>query len=208
MTASTLTTTFDPLFRKYSQTVPVSFLRALAKKESNFNPNDSRPPAYGLLQLTQTVVDSYNKDHGTSYTLYDTLNPDLNVKLGVGLLERIAKAYAKHPSSNMRPNWRNPEFVKLVLAGWNSGYSEGGGVGKVASYLEARGMPVTHDNVFAYASSAGATSHLQNTAKQNWQRSVSDLYFAQPYDGPGGGFLLKAAIAIGAGLLLSRYVFR
>lgn len=205
-----LPTTFDSLFRKYAKSIPIPFLRALAKKESSMNPNSCAGAACGLLQITSVVRDSWNRSHGTSYAKSDLLNPDLNVAMGVDLLERIAKAYSLHPSPNMKPNWRNKEFVKLVLAGWNSGYSEGGGVGKVASYLETRGLPVTHDNVFSYANAAGATVHLQNDAKRRWQAGVADLYFSQPDFGQvdTGSFLVKAGIATLVGLLLARYIFK
>ncbi len=110
----------------------------------------------------------------------------------------------------MQTDFGNPEFVKLLLAGHNSGYSEAGGVGRVASYLEQRGIPVTHDNVFKYASAAGATVHLQNTAKQRWQREVAALYFAQPDAGGSGvgGFLAKVGVTAVVALLAFRYVFR
>jgi hypothetical protein len=94
----------------------------------------------------------------------------------------------------MRLDWGNPEFVKLVIAGWNSGYSEAAGVGKVAGWLSSQGIPVTHDSVFAYASQAGGTVHLQNSAKQNWQRSVVDLYFAE--GGPGSKLITYAIYAV------------
>lgn len=177
----------------------MAYLRALVKRESSFNPADTSGPAWGLMQITETVRS------GTGYSRSQLLDPEVNVKLGADLLNRISTAYAKHPAKNMKPDWSNPEFVKLVTAGWNSGYSEGGGVGKVARYLHARGIPVTHDNVFQYAGAAGATKHLQNPAKQLWQRSVSDLYFTQPdSSSSAGSFLWKAALAVGAGLLLAR----
>jgi soluble lytic murein transglycosylase-like protein len=194
-----LPTTFDPLFRRYAGSVPVAYLRALAQRESSFNPQNATGPAWGLLQITEVVR------QGTGYSRSQLLDPEVNIKLGAGLLNRIAQSYAKHADKNMQTDWSNPEFVKLVTAGWNSGYSDGGGVGKVARYLHDRGIPVTHDNVFKYAGAAGATKHLQNPQKQLWQRSVSDLYFAQPDAASStGSFLWKAALAIGAGLLLAR----
>jgi len=205
-----LTSKWDPTFRAHAGRVPVPFLRALAKRESDFNPNETGASYRGLLQVgINNVLPSYNQRRGTAYTANDLLNPDVNVKIAADLINRIAVAFDKHPSPNMKIDWTNPEFVKLVLAGWNSGYSEAGGVGKVASYLEARGIPVTHDNVFAHAGAAGATVHLQNLAKQRWQRGVADLYFAQP-DAPtaASGFLLKASVAVLLGLLVSRYVLK
>ena len=174
------------------------------------SPSSCAGAACGILQITPTVMNSWNKAHGTSYVKANLLNPDLNIQMAVDLLESIAKSYSKHPSPNMKPNWSNKEFVKLVLAGWNSGYSEGGGVGKVASYLESHGLPVTHDNVFGYASAAGGTIYLQDDAKRRWQAGVADLFFSQPDFGEvdTGSFLVKAGVAILAGLVLAKYVFK
>jgi len=110
------------------------------------------------------------------------------------LINRIARSYrslAKESPQlmrNMIPDFSNKEFVKLLLAGWNSGYSRAkyGGVQYVARWLAKRGIPVTHDNVFIYAGDAGASKWLrgdENTdaaRKRRWQRGVASLYFKQP----------------------------
>lgn len=210
-----LPTNWDSLFSKYRGVLPVPFMRALSKRESNLNPNEAVAPAYGLMQVVPTVRESWNKRTGDSWTQNDLLNPDLNVRMAADLINRIVKAYNKHSDPNMKADWGNPEFVNLVVAGWNSGYSEAGGVGRVAKYLESKGIPVTHDNVFKYASAAGATRHLQNPQKQAWQKSVTNLYFHQPDAlSPGekesslGGFLAGAGVAVLVGLLAAKYVFK
>jgi len=206
-----LPTTYDPLFRRYGDRVPVAFLRALAQRESSFNPNESQDPAWGLMQIVPTVRTEYNRLHGTNYQKTDLLNPEVSVRIASDLLNRIVKAYEKHPDPNMKYDPSNPEFWKLVVAGWNSGYSEAGGVGKVARYLESRNIPVTHDNVFRYASAAGATIHLSNPAKQAWQRTVADLYFSQPDAGSAPSnnrFLLKVGITVAVGLIVAKYVLK
>lgn len=196
-----ISNSFDPIFAKYAGRLPVAFLRALAYRESSFRPTLHDGPAYGLLQTVPQVVDSYNQRFGTHYSYTDMFDPDLNTKVATELMNRIVAGYQKHPDPNMKENWNNPEFVKLVIAGWNSGYSEAGGVGKVASYLEQRGIPVTHDHVFAYAPAAGATKHLSDPVKYNWQRSVNDLYFQQGDAGSVGlSRLALAALAVGGGL--------
>lgn len=207
-----LSTKWDSLFAKYKGTLPVPFLRALSKRESNMNPNESDWPAYGLMQVVPVVRKSWNKRKGENWTHDDLLNPDLNVKIAADLLNRISVAYSKHTDPNMQPDWSNPEFVTLLVAGWNSGYSEAAGVGRVASYLEKRGIPVTHDNVFRYAQAAGATKHLSNPQKQQWQKTVTDLYFRQPDalapgERPLRGFLMKTSVAVLIGLLAAKYVF-
>ena len=180
-----LTTAYDPIFARHAGRIPVAYLRSLASRESSFRPtlamsDTSSNAARGLLQVVGVVRADYNRKHGTSYTADDLFDPDTNVKIASDALNRIIDGYQKHPSSNMKADWRNPEFVKLLTAGWNSGYSEAGGVGRVASYLEQRGRPVTHDAVFAAAGEAGATANLQTAARRSWQRSVADVYYAQP----------------------------
>ncbi len=175
-----LSTRYDPIFREFAGRVPVAYLRALAKRESNMDPGDTHDPAWGLMQVVEKVRTSHNARRGTAYGRRDLLDPAVNVKIASDLLNRIVAAYGKHPSPNLKEDWTNPEFVKLVTAGWNSGYSEAAGVGYVARWLEERGLPVTHDTVFDYAGQAGGTRHLQNPVKRGWQKTVSDLYFQQP----------------------------
>jgi hypothetical protein len=190
-----LPSTYDSIFQKHAGRLPVAYLRALGKRESDLNPRSSDGAAWGLLQVIPAVLKSYNERHGTSHNREELLNPDTNVQIAADLLNRIVVAFGKHPSRNLKENWANPEFVKLVTAGWNSGYSEAGGVGRVADYLEQRGIPVTHDSVFKHAGSAGATEHLSNPAKQSWQRGVAALYFTQR-DRPKGSFaLITVALA-------------
>lgn len=196
--------TFDPLFRKYAGSIPVNYLRALSKRESNMNPSESKDPAWGLMQVVPIVLESYNDRHGTRFSRQDLLNAEINVMIATDLLNRIAKQYPKfHTDPNMQPDWNNPEWVALVTAGWNSGYSERGGVGKVAGYLEKRGIPVTHANVFRHSGAAGATRHLRNPTKQRWQVSVVDLFYQE--GGPGRSIPIVALGAILAGYLVYRW---
>jgi len=188
---------FDPLFAKHAGALPVPFLRALAKRESNMNPKESKASFWGILQVgwrgKNSVIKGYNERFGTSFTKEDLLNPDINIMIASELINRIARNYRdlakENPAmmQNMIPNFRNKEFVKLLLAGWNSGYSRAGGVQRVARFLAKKGIPVTHDAVFANAAKAGATKFLQASVpgkpgehariKQRWQRGVASLYF-------------------------------
>ena len=194
MATRTLTTKYDPIFAQYGRPIPAAYLRALGYKESGLNAADSSG-AMGLLSIEPVVMEAYNERHGTSYVRSQLTDPAINVTIVADHLKYIAGRYAKHPSKNMKMDWSNPEFVRLLTAGWNSGHSEAAGVGYMASWLEAHHLPVTHDNIFKYAATAGGTKYLQNTAKQLWQRAVVDLYYAQP-DAPargGGGILAIAA---------------
>lgn len=194
---------FDHLFRRHGGSIPVAYLRALAQRESSMNPGDTRGPAWGLMQITESAR------AGTGYSRADLLNPEINVKIATDLLRKIIRGYRGHPSKNLQANWSNPEFIKLLTMGWNAGYSEGGGVGKVATYLEQRGIPVTHDNIrqYAVAAGAGGARFLSDLGRRDWQRSVAELYFQQP-DVPRSGFgtMIGAAVAVGLGLLLARYL--
>lgn len=179
-----LTTQYDPLFARHQGRLPVAFLRALAERESSMRPDLAMPggagAARGLLQVVGVVRDDYNRANGTSYTSDDLFDPNVNVTIAAWLINRIVAAYGKHPSPNLKEDWSNPEFVKLVVMGWNAGFSEAGGVGKVAAVLEREGATVTHDSVYANAARAGAASYLSMPERRAWHQSVASLYYAQP----------------------------
>lgn len=202
--------TYDALIDRYRADTPAAFFRALIQRESGFDPRsgaDEASPgaARGLMQIVGVARDGYNQRHGTRYTPQDLLRPEVSIQLGADLIRQIVKTYKGLGHPNLREDWRNPEFVKLVLAGWNSGYSLGGGVGKVAKYLMQRELPVTHDQVFASAAAAGATTHLQRTAKRDWQRGVASLYFQQPAErGTATTLILLGFVAWGAYHLAQR----
>lgn len=208
-----LSTAYDPIFARYAGALPVAFLRALGQRESDLNPRLTTGSAAGLLQVMPDELVAYNAQNRTGYTKADLLKPEVNVPVAVRRLNEIIAQYRKHPDKNLQVDFANPEFVKLLVSGWNSGPSEAGGVGKVARYLEGKGLRVTHDAVFANAAAAGATQWLQNQTRYNWQRSVADLYFAQPDAAKKSvltntGFLAKAAIAVVLGLIAAKYLFR
>ena len=205
-----LPTTYDPLFRRYAGSIPVAYLRALTQRESGFNPraNAGKAAAQGLLQITTVARDAFNRAQGTSYTRDDTLDPEVNIRIATNLLQRIIASYRAHPSANMREDWRNPAFVQLLTAGWNAGYSEGGGVGKVARYLEQRNLPVTPATVYQHAGAAGAVAFLSDPARARWHQSVAELYLAQPDRAsaatPALGLMAMALLAWGGYTLLTR----
>ncbi len=194
-----LTTQYDPLFQRYAGRLPVAFLRALASRESDMRPDLAMPggsgAARGLLQVVGVVRDDYNRRFGTSYTADDLLNPDVNVKIAANLINQILVGYGKHPSPNLKEDWANPEFVKLLVMGWNAGFSEAGGVGRVASMLEREGSPVTHDAVFSNAARAGAAGTLGEADRRAWHASVASLYYAQPDWNVTGIGIITLAIA-------------
>ena len=198
-----LSTQYDPIFRRHAGRLPVAYLRALAAKESGFNPqaaaSSSENAARGLLQIVGVARVDYNQRHGTNYSSQDLFDPNINVAIGADLLQRIVSYLGRHPSKNLHEDWHNPEFVKLLTAGWNAGFSDSGGVGRVASYLEAQRAAVTHDAVYDSAAAAGAVSALQNPARAAWQRGVADLYYQQPDRFDTGGRFVTLLMVVLAG---------
>ncbi len=170
---------FDRIFDMYRASIPIEFLRALAKRESNLNPEERKGPAWGLMQIVEVVRKDYNQAHGTRYTRDDLLDPAINVAMACWLLRFIIAQYAKHQDGvpNLRADWNNPRFAELLVYGWNAGFSASGGVIKVVRYLRARGVTdITIDGVFQHARAAGAVRHLSNVDKVRWSKSVVRLY--------------------------------
>jgi len=197
--------TYDSLFARHAGKLPVAYLRALAQRESGMNPRAANPggadAAKGILQVVGVLRNDYNKRTGANYQPDDMFDPEVNVKIAAWLLNSIVTAYGKHPDKNMKMDWSNPEFVKLVTAGWNAGFSEGGGVGKVARYLEQQGKPVTLEAVSAAAPIAGGSKWLAMPARVQWHNSVAKLYYEQPDWGAraagAGAIVLLLGAAVG-----------
>lgn len=170
---------FDAIFERYRGAVPLAYLRALVERESDGRPDVRTGTAVGLMQVVPVVLDDYNKRHGTAYQSEHLVDPAINVAIGCELLRLIADSYRKnHPHiPNLQTDWNNPPFVELLTFGWNAGFSEAGGVGRVARYLERLGaVDITLDQVSAHARLAGASKHLSNPAKVAWCKSVVALY--------------------------------
>ena len=152
------------MFDRYRGSIPLAYVRVLVERESDGRPDVQTGSAVGLMQIVPVVLADYNKRHGTTYQSAQLFEPATNVAMGCELLRLIAESYRKnHPRvPNLRPDWSNPRFVELLTFGWNAGFSEAGGVGRVASYLEQLGgaNDVTLDLVTAYAQLAGASKHL------------------------------------------------
>jgi len=171
--------TFDRIFAAHGHGIPVPYLRALALGESNMNPRASSGPALGLLQVIDIVRQDYNQRTGSTYTRQDLLDPVINVRIATSALATIVHSYAtNHPRvRNLQPDWRNPRFIELLTFGWNAGWSERGGVGRVAKYLEQRGaFDQTIDTIHQAARAAGASPHLSNPAKVAWCKRVAAQY--------------------------------
>ena len=175
---------YDSLFRNHCSSIPVPFLRALAKNESDFNIEETDGPAWGLLQVVESVREGYNKRFKTAYTREDLLQPVVNAKIACELITRISNTLVKnHPGIMPVKNWRDPDFVSIVLFGWNAGYSEAAGVGYVLGNMTKR---ATIDSVLETAKRLPKASRfLKMDEKVRWCKKVTSDYFTQITRGVG-----------------------
>jgi Transglycosylase SLT domain len=175
--------TYDDVFAGRGRGIPAPYLRALALHESDMRPRLSDGPAWGLMQVIEVVREDFNRRERKNFTRSDLLDPAVNVTIAASSLALIAKSYAaNHSSANMQTNWRNPQFVALLTFGWNAGWSERGGVGRVVSFLEQRGMDVNVNSVFDASKASGASPHLANPMKLAFAKQVTRQYFAELAD--------------------------
>lgn len=170
---------YDDVFAAYGQGLPVPYLRALALRESGMSPTDAKGAGWGLISVVEVVRRDFNERQHTAYAREDLRDPAISVTIAASALQTIIASYAKnHPRViNMQADWSNPRFVELLTFGWNAGWSERAGVGRVARYLEQRGITdITIDTVHQAARAAGASEHLSNPAKVKWCKSVVRQY--------------------------------
>lgn len=177
-----ITTKYDSILSRYGEKngIPLPYLRALAKRESDMNPLSDMGPngAKGILQVIPVVRNDYNERHGTDYQSQDLFNPEICTMIAVDLLGRILHAFSKHPC--LEPDWRSSRWVELFTFGWNAGYSEKAGVGFVVGKMEDRNTPcsqITIDTVSDYAGEVGASPYVARKDKVAWCKGVTSLYF-------------------------------
>lgn len=181
MLALAIPLVFDHLFATYGGSLPTPFLRALAWHESRMKAVDTHPGsgARGLLQIKEVVLRDYNERNKTMYRPEDLDRPEVNVAVAASLLRRIATAYAKNHPMTLREDWTDPRYVKLVVLGWNRGYSEKAGVGYVVGRLEAEGWPsgaITAQAVVENAQRLGASKTLYDEKAWRWAQAVVETY--------------------------------
>ena len=174
---------FDPVFEAVGHGLPVPYLRALAYRESGLDPHAVTGDARGLLQVVGAVRDFYNRRHRTDIRPTALFDPTTNVRIGSFAIATMIDVWAKrYPDvPNLRPDWTNPEFVGLVTLGWNAGWSDEAGIGRVVRHLRERGLDdITVDRVHHAAPLVpGATRHLSNPRKVGWAKSVVRRYLAE-----------------------------
>jgi hypothetical protein len=176
--------TYDDVFASRGRGLPVAYLRALALHESDMRPRLADGPAWGLMQVLEVVREDFNHRERANFTRKDLLDPSVSVTIAASAIALIIKSYAaNHPSTpSMQANWRDPQFVALVTYGWNAGWSERGGVGRVVSFLEQRGLDVNINAVFDAAKASGASPHLANKMKLEFAKKVTRQYFVELAD--------------------------
>ncbi len=177
-TRKRLSRAFDLVFTVHGMGLPVPYLRALAARESGMDPLDPK----GLINVVRVVLDDFNARHGTDVPPAELKNPVTNVMIASDALRRIIESYARHHPrvENLREDWSNRHFVDLLTMGWNGGWSERAGLGRVVGYLERQGQTdITLADVARAAYAAGAKHWLWDPRKLAWTRSVADLYFAE-----------------------------
>jgi hypothetical protein len=178
---SPLVRRFDSVFARYRGTIPIEYVRALVERESKGQPGVRAGSAIGLMQIVPVVLSDYNKRHGSAYTGEHLTDPATNVAIGCELVRIIVESYRKnHPRIvTLQTDWNNLRFVELLTLGWSAGFSEAGGVGRVARYLEGLGateIDVGIDQFSAHAKRAGAIKYLSDPATIAWCKSVAALY--------------------------------
>ncbi len=180
-----MTRKFDRIFIEEGKGLPLPFLRALAYSESRNNPKQASGPAWGLLQVginenAGDVLKSYNKRHGTDYTRRDVLDPRINVRIAGELLRTIVRMFK---AEGLEPNWDNGNFIGLVTAAWNAGYSRKGGMVRVIRYLKKEKIPITLSAAYANAKRSGAgkgfIKRMAQPKRQKWHRAVVRRTFAE-----------------------------
>ncbi len=164
--------------------IPPALLRSLMWHESRNNPRAVSPTgARGIMQITSGALSDYNRARGTRYGADDLFRPQVSVAVGTWLLQTIARSYARHHPRSLATDWSDPRFVQLVVLGWNRGWSEEGGVGRVVGRLEREGWPasaITADTVVAHAARCGAAGTLYDAPRAHvrWSGQVVASYLA------------------------------
>ena len=189
-----MTRAFDKIFEEEGRGLPVPFLRALAKHESSSDPSEAKGPAWGLLQVgidkrAGNVLKSYNERHGESLHKVDMLNPRLNVRVAADLLSRIVELYK---AEGLKADWTNGNWIGLVVAGYNAGYSRKVGVIHTIRFLKSRGIPITLSAVYANTPEAAPKTkkgrafvkRMGQQKRRDWTRRVVASTFTEQGKSP------------------------
>ena len=79
--------------------VPASFLRAVVREESRFNPSAvSRARAYGLIQLIGPTARTYGRQLGLPSNPAALRVPEINLRIGARFISQLWQRYARNPA--------------------------------------------------------------------------------------------------------------
>ena len=81
-------------------------------------------------------------------------------------------------------NWGDPRHVEILTFGWNAGWSQSRGVGRVLQELERQGLTsraITIEKVVEVAATMGSTvsKFVKRPDKRDWSKSVVRLYLRE-----------------------------
>lgn len=177
-----LTRVFDPIYQGECPGIPVEYLASLAKYESDANPAAANPgEGVGLLQVVSVVRVEYNDRNGTNYSRADLLDPVINARIACSVLARIANYYsAAFARAFPHTSWSDQRFVEVVTMGWNVGWSETNGVGRVIKVLLGEGhtTDITVDLIKQRAASLPeVTEKIWRSSAAGWAKRVTATYF-------------------------------
>lgn len=179
---------FDSIFAEECPGIPIEYLRALAKKESDLNPEQSKGGAWGLLQVTNSVRTDYNKLYGTNYSSDERLDPRINARMACELIGRISRFLPRQDPAAFDHgefDWVSRRDVKIVTLAWNAGWSTNGVSGMIRNLLNA-GYSRSKINAELILDQAHKypeiTHHLREwkTRKpriKSWLNAVANYYF-------------------------------
>lgn len=172
---------WEPLVRRFAGKIPVKFGLTVIAHESAGNPDAvSGTGARGLMQITGVALKAVNRGLGTSYTRDDLFDPEVNVMVGMGLLNSIVQTWNhKHPKT-LSARWTSAQWLALLVLAWNAGSFEHNGVGYVVTTMERGNIPrsrITVDTVAqASANLPDASKWLRVPQRVAWAKKVARDY--------------------------------
>jgi soluble lytic murein transglycosylase len=92
---------FDPLIETAAsaESVPASFVRAIAREESAFDPSAVSPAlAYGLIQLIRPTARRFGRELGLGTTPTDLKTPEINLRIGTRFISFLWRRYETNPA--------------------------------------------------------------------------------------------------------------
>lgn len=172
---------WEPLVRKFAGKIPVKFGLTVIAHESAGNPDAvSGTGARGLMQITGVALKAVNRGLGTTYNRDDLFDPEINVMVGMGLLNSIVQTWDfRHPKT-LSARWTSAQWLALLVLAWNAGSFEHNGVGYVVATMERGKIPrskITVDTVAQAAENLPeASKWLSVPQRVAWAKKVARDY--------------------------------